>query len=320
MSRYLARRILEAIPTLFFLTLIAFFFIDAAPGDVVDVLIDPVLAKEQGPESLAALRQQLGLDQPAPIQYANWLRQIVTGNLGYSFIYRRPVAVMIGERLWGTLQLAIPALILAVILGIAAGVISSLRQYSLLDHTISILSYGAWSLPNFYLGLILIYVFAVQLRWLPSAGMFAPNAEFDLLDRMRHLILPVIVLGVQFLGLFARQTRSAMLEVIGSEYVNTARAKGLKETVVTLRHMLPNALIPIITVIGMSLPLLVTGAIITETVFGWSGMGALTMSAILSRDYPVLMGIIVVVGLGVLALNLLIDVLYAVVDPRIRYS
>lgn len=320
MARYLIRRLFEAIPTLFFLTVIAFFFIDAAPGDVVDVLIDPVLAKEQGPEALAALRQQFGLDQPAPIQYANWLGQVVTGNLGYSFIQRRPVNAMIGERLGGTLQLAIPALILAVILGVAAGVISSLKQYSLLDHTISILSYGAWSLPNFYLGLILIYIFAVQLHWLPSAGMFAPNAEFDPIDRVRHLVLPVGVLGVQFLGLFARQTRSAMLEVIGSEYVTTARAKGLKEKVVTLRHMLPNALIPIITVIGMSLPLLVTGAIITETVFAWSGMGALTMNAILSRDYPVLMGVIVVIGFGVLVLNLIIDVLYAVVDPRIRYS
>jgi peptide/nickel transport system permease protein len=311
---------LEAIPTLFFLTVIAFFFIDAAPGDVVDILIDPVFAKEQGPEGLAAMRQQFGLDQPVPIQYANWLGQVVRGNLGYSFIHRRPVTAMIQERLWGTLQLSIPALILAVILGIAVGVVSGLRQYSLLDHTISILSYGAWSLPNFYLGLILIYLFAVQLRWLPSAGMFAPNAEFDLVDRLRHLILPILVLSVQFIGLFARQTRSAMLEIIGSEYVNTARAKGLRERVVTLRHMLPNALIPIITVIGMSLPLLITGAIITETVFAWSGMGALTMSAILSRDYPVLMGIIFVVGFGVLVLNLVIDVLYAVVDPRIRYS
>jgi len=311
---------LEAIPTLFFLTVIAFFFIDAAPGDVVDILIDPVFAKEQGPEGLAAMRRQFGLDQPVPIQYANWLGQVARGNLGYSFIHRRPVTVMIQERLWGTLQLSIPALILAVILGITVGVISGLRQYSLLDHTVSILSYGAWSLPNFYLGLILIYLFAVQLRWLPSAGMFAPNAEFDLLDRLRHLILPILVLSVQFIGLFARQTRSAMLEIIGAEYVNTARAKGLRERVVTLRHMLPNALIPIITVIGMSFPLLITGAIITETVFAWSGMGALTMSAILSRDYPVLMGIIFVVGLGVLVLNLVIDVLYAVVDPRIRYS
>jgi len=234
LTRYLVRRMLEAIPTLFFLTVIAFFFIDAAPGDVVDILIDPVFAKEQGPEGLAAMRRQFGLDQPVPIQYANWLGQVARGNLGYSFIHRRPVTVMIQERLWGTLQLSIPALILAVILGITVGVISGLRQYSLLDHTVSILSYGAWSLPNFYLGLILIYLFAVQLRWLPSAGMFAPNAEFDLLDRLRHLILPILVLSVQFIGLFARQTRSAMLEIIGSEYVNTARAKGLRERVVTL--------------------------------------------------------------------------------------
>ena len=320
MGVYLIRRIIQSIPTLFFLTLIAFVFIRLVPGDVVDVLIDPLVAREQGPEALAARREELGLDQPAPMQYVNWLREVVQGNLGYSFIYRRPVTAMIAERLWGTLQLTIPALILATLLGVAAGIISSLRRYSLLDHALSIISYGAWSLPNFFLGLILIYLISVQLKWLPSSGMFSPGKETDWVNRLQHLILPVFVLGVQFMGLFTRQTRSAMLEVITCDFVTSARAKGLRESAVILRHILPNALIPIITIIGLSLPLLVTGAIVTEIVFTWSGMGNLTMNAILSRDYPVLMGVILIVGLGVVFFNLLTDMLYAVVDPRIRYS
>ena len=320
MGTYLVRRLIQSIPTLFFLTLISFTFIQLAPGDVVDVLIDPLVAREQGPEALAARRHELGLDQPAPIQYLNWLKEAAQGNLGYSFIYRRSVMSMILERLWGTLQLSIPALILSVILGIVAGIVSSLKRYSLLDHLLSLISYGAWSLPNFFLGLILIYFVCVQLKWLPSAGMFTPGKENDWVDRLQHLVLPVSVLGVQFLGLFTRQTRSAMLDVITADFVNTARAKGLREPSVILRHILPNALIPIITIIGLSLPLLVTGALITEIVFSWSGMGSLTMNAILSRDYPVLMGVILIVGLGVVFFNLLTDLLYAVVDPRIRYS
>lgn len=320
MGTYLIRRIVQSIPTLFFLTLISFTFIQLAPGDVVDVLIDPLVAREQGPEAVAARRRELGLDQPAPIQYVNWLKEAVRGNLGYSFIYRRAVTEMIAERLWGTLQLTIPALILAVILGLAAGIVSSLKRYSLLDHFLSLVSYGAWSLPNFFLGLILIYLVSVQLKWLPSAGMFTPGKETDWVDRLQHLILPVSVLGVQFLGLFTRQTRSAMLDVITADFVNTARAKGLREPHIILRHILPNALIPIITIVGLSLPLLVTGALITEIVFTWSGMGSLTLNAILSRDYPVLMGVILIVGLGVVFFNLLTDLLYAVVDPRIRYS
>jgi peptide/nickel transport system permease protein len=184
---------------------------------------------------------------------------------------------------------------------------------------VSVLSYGAWSFPNFYLGLILIYIFAVQLKILPSAGMLTPGVE-DFGDRLKHLILPVTALCVQFIGQFARQTRSAVLEVRGEEYVNTARAKGLRPRRITMRHILPNALIPIITVIGLSLPILITGAIVTEMVFSWSGMGTLMINAITARDYPVVMGTVLVIGIVVLSVNLIVDMLYAVVDPRIRYA
>lgn len=319
MRTYIVRRILQALPTLLLLTLISFVFISLAPGDVVDAMVDPTLLTEGGHAALEARRASLGLDQPLPVQYVRWLGELVQGNLGYSFVKRRPVVDMIAERLWATVQLGALAILLAIVVGVTAGIISGLKQYSLLDHAISVLSYGAWSFPNFYLGLILIYIFAVQLKILPSAGMLTPGVD-SFADRAEHLILPVIVLSVQFIGMFARQMRSALLEVLNDDYVMTARAKGLLERRVIGRHILPNALIPIITVIGLALPLLITGAIITEIVFSWSGMGSLTVSAINARDYPVVMGIVLVIGIVVLGVNLLIDIIYAVVDPRIRYQ
>lgn len=315
MRTYLLRRVLQGVPTLLLLTLIAFLFISLAPGDAATAMIDPTL----GADALEARRAELGLDQPLPIRYLKWLAEVFRGNLGYSLIMRRPVSVMIGERLGPTLLLGGVSILLASAIGIAAGVISGLRQYSWLDYTISLLSYAAWSLPNFFLGLMLIYIFAIQFKILPSAGMFTPGAD-SFGNRLRHMILPVTVLAVQFIGIYARQTRSAVLDVLREDYVMTARAKGLREYRVALRHMLPNALIPVITVIGLSLPLVVTGAILTEIVFSWSGMGSLTVNAITARDYPVVMGIVLIIGICVLIANLLVDVAYAVVDPRIRYQ
>jgi peptide/nickel transport system permease protein len=319
MRQYIFRRFLQSIPTLLMLTLITFGFMQLAPGDFVDAMIDPAALTENSEQVLAQQRAALGLDQPVVIQYVNWLGQLVQGNMGYSFVYRRPVLGMIGERLWGTLQLGGAAIIVAIIVGVSASVVSGLRPYSKFDYIVSVFSYGAWSFPNFYLGLILIYIFAVQLKILPSAGMLTPGVD-NLGDRLKHLILPVTALCVQFIGQFARQTRSAVLEVRGQDYVTTARAKGLRTQRVTLRHILPNALIPIITVIGLSLPILITGAIVTELVFSWSGMGILMINAITARDYPVVMGTVLVIGMVVLGVNLIVDMLYAVVDPRIRYQ
>lgn len=319
MRQYIFRRFLQSIPTLLLLTIITFGFMQLAPGDFVDAMIDPTALTSNSEQVLAQQRVALGLDQPVVIQYVNWVGQLVQGNLGYSFVYKRPVLGMIAERLWATIQLGGAAIIVAAIAGVSAGVVSGLRPYSKFDYIVSILSYGAWSFPNFYLGLILIYIFAVQLKILPSAGMLTPGVE-DFGDRLKHLILPVTALCVQFIGQFARQTRSAVLEVRGEEYVNTARAKGLRPRRITMRHILPNALIPIITVIGLSLPILITGAIVTEMVFSWSGMGTLMINAITARDYPVVMGTVLVIGIVVLSVNLIIDMLYAVVDPRIRYA
>ena len=318
MGTYLIRRILQSVPTLLALTMLAFAFLSLAPGDAIDAMISP--ADLVDPEELARQRQVLGLDKPAPIRYASWLGQVLRGNLGYSLIFRRPVTSMIGERLWPTVQLGILTLVVSTVVGVSVGILSALKQYSLFDHIISVLSYAAYSLPNFYLGLMTIYIIAIKLRLLPSAGMFTPGAPLDLLDRVRHLILPVAVLSVQFIGIYARQTRSAMLEVLRADYVTTARAKGLRERTVTLRHMVPNALIPVLTVVGGSLPLMVTGAIVTEVVFCWSGMGALAVAAIANRDYPIVMGVVVIVGLAIVTANLIVDISYAMVDPRIRYD
>lgn len=319
MLQYIVRRLIQAIPTLLLLTVVTFGFLQAAPGDYVDAMIDPTTLTANSEAALAQQRAALGLDQPVVIQYVRWIGQVAQGNLGFSFVYKQPVLRMIGDRLWATVQLGGVAIIVAVLLGVSAGVVSGLRPYSLFDQIVSILSYGAWSFPNFYLGMILIYIFAVQLKVLPSAGMMTPGVD-DFGDRIKHMILPVTALGVQFIGQFARQTRSAVLEVRAEDYVTTARAKGLSPRRITARHILPNALIPIITIVGLSIPVLITGAIVTELVFSWSGMGTLMLNAITARDYPVVMGTVLTIGVVVLIVNLIVDILYAVVDPRIRYQ
>lgn len=320
MGNYILRRLIQALPTLLFLTMIAFTFISLAPGDVVDAMIDLESAQALGPEWLEQRREALGLNDPVPVQYARWLGEVVQGNFGYSILRQRPVTQMIGERLWATIRLGGFAIVLATIVGVSAGLVSGMRQYSKLDHIISILSYGAYSFPNFFMGLLAIYVFAVRLQWLPSAGMFSPGEERTIADTLKHLILPVTVLGTQFIGIFARQTRSAVLEVLNQDYVRTAHAKGLHSRTVTVQHIFPNALIPIITVVGFSLPLLLTGAVVTEIVFSWSGIGKLTVDSIYGRDYPVIMGVVLLIGVGVTLANLAVDISYGFIDPRIRYD
>ncbi len=320
MGPYVIRRILQLIPTLFLLTVLAFGFISLAPGDVVYALVDPAVAAKLGPEGIARQREALGLDKPIVVQYAVWLSNALQGDLGYSFLRKRPVSEMLGERLLATARLGLAALFLAVVVGVGAGIVSALKQYSPFDHTVSVLSFAAYSLPNFFLGLLAIYVFSVQLKWLPSAGAFTPGAPFSMTDYARHMILPASVLAVQFIGIYARQTRSAMLEVGRADHVRTARSKGLKPQSVVMKHTLRNALIPVITVIGLNLPLLITGAIVTEIVFSWPGIGSLTVDAIYGRDYPVVMGVVVIIGVTVMAANLLVDLCYGLVDPRIRYG
>jgi peptide/nickel transport system permease protein len=320
MQRYIIRRLLISIPVLLGVTVFSFVFVHLAPGDPVEALIDPVMRADLGPEWVAQRKAELGLNQPLPVRYAVWLGQLAQGNMGYSLVNRQPVGAQIGERIGPTLLLMGTSLLVAIALGVPLGILSAVRQYSLLDYLATIAGFVAISTPSFFLGLGLIYLVAVNLRLLPTSGMYTLGVDQSLGDLLAHLILPVTVLGLGQTPQILRYTRSSMLEVLRQEYVTTARAKGLPERIVLLRHTLRNALIPLITVVGLTLPNLLGGAVITEQIFQWPGMGWLAVRAVNGRDYPLLMGVILVTATLVLLSNLLADILYARADPRIRYG
>ncbi len=316
MTRYILRRLLISIPVLFGVTVIAYFIMTLAPGDAVDMLVDPGLS----PEDIALKRQALGLDQPVIVQYGRWLGQLVQGNLGYSFYNRRPVTERIGERLGATLTLAFMSLLFSYLIAIPIGVLAAVRQYSAWDYIATVFSFLGVSVPSFFFGLLLIYFLALKLDLFPTGGTHTIGAGFSLFDRLSHLILPMVVLSLQNTGVVMRYTRSSMLDVIHQDYIRAARAKGLRERVVLFRHALRNALIPVITLAGLQFPFLLGGAIITEQIFNWPGMGRLAVEAITQRDYPTIMGINLLAAVMVIIGNLLADLLYGVVDPRIRYG
>jgi peptide/nickel transport system permease protein len=248
------------------------------------------------------------------------LGQAVQGNLGFSYRSGEPVIERVGRRLPATLQLTLTALMIAIGLGIPLGIVSAICQYSRLDYALTFFAFTGISTPNFWLALGAIYIFALKLKVLPSHGLGDPDADFLVLERLHHLILPALVLGLDRTASFLRYTRSSMLEVLGQDYMTTAKAKGLKGRAILLRHGFRNALITIITLIGLSLPALVGGSIIVEHIFAWPGMGQMAIAAINQRDYPILMGVALIASLVVLFSNLLADIAYAIVDPRIRYS
>ncbi len=320
MQRYLLRRLLISVPILLGVSIFSFVFIHLAPGDPVEALIDPVMRADLGPEWVAQRRAELGLNQPLPVRYAIWLGQLAEGNMGFSLISRQPVGAQIQERLGPTLLLMGTSLLVAVVIGIPLGVLSAIRRYSILDYVATIGGFVAISTPSFFLGLGLIYVLSVNLHLLPTSGMFTLGVEPSVPDLLAHLVLPVTVLGLGQTPQILRYTRSSVLDVLRQEYVTTARSKGLSDDVVMVRHALRNALIPLITVLGLSLPNLLGGAVITEQIFQWPGMGWLAVRAVNGRDYPLLMGVILVTATMVLLSNLLADILYAYADPRIRYG
>ena len=316
MLRYIIRRIIIAIPVLLGVTIVAFGIMHLAPGNAVDMLVDP----GSTPESIALQKKAFGLDQPVPVQYVKWLASALHGNLGYSFGDRRPVTVRISERVGATLTLALFALALAYVVGIPAGVIAAVRQYSVFDYGSTLFAYTGVSVPSFFLGLVLIYFFSLRLDIFPTGGMQTIGVPFSIRDRLMHIILPAVVLGMFQAANIMRYTRSSMLEAMHQDYVRTARGKGLKERSVIYGHALRNALTPVITLAGLQLPFLLGGAIITEQVFGWPGMGRLTVEAVFNRDYPVIMGITLITAVLVMAGNLMADVAYGIADPRIRHS
>jgi peptide/nickel transport system permease protein len=319
MLPYVLRRLLIAIPVLLGVTIVTFVFINLAPGDPVTAMLNPQEMTELGPSWVAEQKAALGLDKPLPVRYVLWLGQLAHGNLGYSLVDRRAVTADLGIRLPATLQLMGMALLIALVVGIPTGILAAVKQYSWLDYLSNALGLAVISVPGFFIGLAGIYIFALQLRVLPTAGMGTVGVPATLPDRLHHLILPAAVLGLAEAAPLIRYARSSMLEVIHQDYVRTARAKGLGSRAVLLSHAMRNALVPVITVVALELPSLVGGAVIIEQIFSWPGVGSLAISAIFGRDYPIIMAINLLSGVAIICSSLLADVLYAVVDPRVRY-
>jgi len=315
--KYIVKRILNAIPLLILITLIGYSIINAAPGDPVNMFINPEKATKIDVERI---REAYGLNKPVYVRYFLWLGNLLKGNLGDSYFHSRPVLDMLKEAIPNTLILGIASTILAVAVAIPAGIISAIKRNSFWDYVFSTISFIGVSLPSFWFGLMLILMFSLKLGWLPTSGMRENFEQFVFMDRLKHLILPAIVLGMGNMAQYMRFMRGAMLEVIRQDYVRTARSKGLSERIVIFKHTLRNALLPMVTLFGFLLPVLFGGAAITETIFSWPGIGRIMIEASFTRDYPVMMGDMLMIGSLVILGNLLADVLYAVADPRIKYD
>ena len=317
MTHFLLRRLLGLVPLLVGITLVVFVALSSIPGG-------PLTAYRSNPnvraEDLARLERQMGLDQPLVLRYGRWLVRFVQGDWGYSVITQQPVLAMVGERLVNTLYLMFAALTVTIVLTVPLGVYAAVRQHSAFDYAATGFSFMAYSVPGFWLGLLFILLFAVRLRWLPAGGMYTLGADFSVADRLRYLVLPTLTLALPSIGFYTRYLRAGVLEVRHQDFVRTAWAKGVSERRVLFRHVLKNALIPFVTVLAIHAPQIFTGAIVVETIFGWPGMGRLYWQSALNFDYPVLMGIMTVSAGLVLLFNLLADLSYGLLDPRIRYD
>lgn len=323
MLKYTVRRLILAVPLILGIVTATFFLSQLAPGDPVDLYLQP--QRQVDPAVIERIRQDRGLDQPIHVQYVTWLANSARGDFGESFLLHRPVKDVIAETLPYTLLLILAALLVDALLGITLGIVSAVRRGSLLDRTVTLGSLTLYAMPGFWLALMLILVFSVQLGWFPTSQAtsldYASMTAFGkLLDRLWHMVLPVTVLGVAGAAATARYMRGRLLDVLNEEYIAAARARGFSGWTVVRRHALRNAMIPIITIYGMSLPLLLGGATIVETIFAWPGMGRLTVDAVLGRDYPVILATTTVAAVLTVVGNILADVGYAAVDPRVSYD
>jgi peptide/nickel transport system permease protein len=320
MGRYIIRRVLQAIPLLFLVSIAMFGLIHLMPGGPVGVFLNPRLSAA----GRAAIEKRFGLDQPLPIQYIKWLISACQGDFGFSFVTNQPVTQVMAEHFPATLELFLTAMFLALIVAIFVGAVSAVRQGTSTDYILTTLSYFGISMPIFLLGLMAQDIFGVWLHWLPTSGIATAGISFDAFnaawDQFNHLLMPMLVLATTFLASWSRYMRSSMIDVRKQDYIRTARAKGASVRTVLIRHALRNALIPLITVVAIDAGSIAGGAAITEGVFAWPGMGQLFIDSLSSRDYPVLLAMLVLSAVFVIAANLLADILYAVVDPRIRYS
>ena len=301
------------------LSILVFVLLRLAPGDPIDAYVNPNVAMSQA--EMAALRARLGFDQPLPVQYLAWLRAAATGDLGFS-IQRNGVRVLplVLERIGPTVLLMAAGLAIAIVLGIAAGILSAVRRNSPTDIGFSVIAFFGISSPAFLTAILGLYLFSVVLRWAPSGGMLTPGAPFSIGDLLAHLILPACLLSIGHAALIMRYMRASLLEVLNQDYVRTARAKGVKEFWVIMKHAVRNALLPVVTLIGSTIGIAVGGAIFIESVFNWPGMGLLLINAVDTRDYPVIMGATLIIGACVIVVNLLTDMAYAAVDPRIQVA
>lgn len=294
------------VPVVIGVTVVVFSIMHLAPGDPVQLMLGP----EAPAEAAEALRKKLGLDDPLHVQYLRWLSRVIRGDFGESIRGHQPVLEAIWIRLPATLELTLAAMMISLLIAIPAGIISAIKQYSLLDHSCMVGALFGVSMPVFWQGLMLMLIFSFYLGWTPISGR----------GSISHLILPAITLGTFQAALVARLTRSSMLEVIRQDYIKTARSKGLRERIVIIKHALKNALIPVVTIVALQLPVLFGGAVITETVFAWPGMGRFMVQSIFNRDFPVVQGIVLIMTILVILANLLADILYTYLDPRIRYE
>lgn len=325
MLRFILKRLLQAIPLLVGVATLTFIVVRLAPGDPMDMYLERAVERGMSLETIEMVRQRFGLEDPLPVQYVKWLRQVAQGDLGVSFRYRRPVSDLMWERVPFTLQLTVLALLVDMVLGIALGIFAAVKQYSHWDRVVTVGSLIMYSIPGFWLALMLVLVFSVELGWLPTS--LTRSIDYELLspagkvwDRILHLVLPVFVLGVASAAGTARYMRNRLLEVLSEEYILAARARGLRERSVILGHALRNALIPVITIYGMALPFLLGGSVLIESVFAWPGMGTLAVEAVNGRDYPVILATTMLSAVLVVLGNLLADIGYAVVDPRVSYD
>ncbi|MFS0556766.1 ABC transporter permease [Brevibacillus sp. 179-C9.3 HS] len=314
MAEYLVRRVLQSILVLFLITVVSFGLMHAAPGGPLKVMLSPGLSQE----AQLVQMKNLGLDQPVHVQYIRWIGNLLQGDLGHTFKNNIPVGDILWPTVWNTFVLMSVAWGLSMLIAIPWGIYNSTRQYCLSDQIASIVAYLGFAIPTFWFGIMLQQLFAMQLNLLPLSDMWTMGKEGQISDLILHLILPVTVLTLVNIAQYVKYTRASMLEVLEQDYVRTARAKGMKERRVIFRHTLRNALIPVVTIIGLDLPTLVAGAALTESVFNWPGMGRLFVEMAVAREYSVLMSITLLISFMVIVGNLLADLIYALVDPRVQ--
>lgn len=318
MTRFILHRLIASASVLLIVSLVAFIALQLAPGDPATVMLGTEATDGKNREALDRLRQEMGLDKPVPVQYLIWLGNVAQGNLGNSVRNKRPVIELIMGRVPATVQLVVASLLIGLVIALPAGFISAARHRSWVDYTINIFTASGIAIPNFWFGLLLILLFSVQLQWLPASG-YVPLWE-DPVASIRHVILPAITLGLYLSAYITRFLRADLLEVLHQDYIRTARAKGLADRMVLVAHALPNSLISLLTILGILIGSLLGGVVIVEQVFGWSGVGWLSIQAIFNRDYPLVQGIVLFSSAAFVLASLLVDIGYGLVDPRVRVN